>query len=164
MRLGSLEDECVLDLYAGCGTLGIEALSRGARRAVFVDSAARSIAVLRANLADLSLDGVSRVVRGDVIRSLRRLAAAGERFDLVLLDPPYAEGADAALEVLARSGVLAPGARVVSETAKRQSTGPVAGLVLEDARSYGDTVVTRWSAAREAAVEPEDGPRGPSGP
>ena len=97
-----VEDADVLDLYAGTGTLGIEALSRGARSAVFVDRASSSLSVLRGNLKKLKLISRSRVVSGDARRQLARLAREGEQFHLVLADPPYAGGELEALLVAAR--------------------------------------------------------------
>ena len=116
--LGDLDGVRALDLFAGSGALGIEALSRGATQAVFVERSAAVAELLRANLVDL---GVRERGEGRARRrrwaSVRRLAAAGERFDLALLDPPYAElGAMArALRALATSGILAPRATVVVE-------------------------------------------------
>src|SRR5262245_9255185 len=83
-RLSDLDGACVLDLYAGTGALGIEALSRGAARAVFVDRSDASLSALRRNLRTLDLEARARVVRGDVRAALRRLAGEAMRFDLVL--------------------------------------------------------------------------------
>ena len=88
-RLGALPGVRVLDLYAGTGALGIEALSRGARSAVFVEREGRTRAVLRGNLGDLGVDAVARVVAGDAPRAVAALGRNGARFDLVLIDPPY---------------------------------------------------------------------------
>ena len=111
--LGDLEGVRALDLYAGSGALGIEALSRGAATAVFVDVAAPSLAALRRNLADLGLRERTRDVRGDVVRALRRLARERARFDLVFADPPYASNEserlfaeDALRDLLAPGGCL----------------------------------------------------------
>jgi pantetheine-phosphate adenylyltransferase len=138
----------VLDLCAGIGTLGIEALSRGAAHAVFVERSRAALAVLRRNLAELGLAEAARVVAAEAARSLARLARAGERFDLVLLDPPYGTG-DAArlLEAVARAGILAPGATLVVEGSRREALPAVPGLVLLDRRRYGDTVVIRLRPA-----------------
>jgi 16S rRNA (guanine966-N2)-methyltransferase len=141
-RLGALDGARVLDLFAGVGALGIEALSRGAARAVFVERAAPALAALRTNLASLGLEAVARVVRGDAVTVAARLGHAGERFDLVLLDPPYASGqAEPALRALLASGALAPDATVVVETGRRHPVPPVPGLRRVDERRYGDTVL-----------------------
>jgi 16S rRNA (guanine(966)-N(2))-methyltransferase RsmD len=146
-RLGSLDGCHVLDLYAGSGALGIEALSRGAARAVFVERAAPAAAALRANLAALGLEEHARVLRGDAALALRRLARERARFDLALLDPPYGPGgAERALRAVADAAVMAPGGTVVVEASRRHPPGDVAGFVRGDERVHGDTVVVRYEA------------------
>jgi 16S rRNA (guanine966-N2)-methyltransferase len=157
--LGDLEGARVLDLYAGTGALGIEALSRGAAEVVFVERSRAALAVLRRNLASLELGagrpGPARVVAGDVSGVLRRLGRARERFDLVLADPPYAsDEAARALAALASGDVLAPGARVVVEAARRHPLPPVVGLALLGQRRYGDTII--WRFALAGAGRPEE--------
>lgn len=144
--LGDLVGARVLDLYAGTGALGIEALSRGAQRAVFVERSQAARAVLRRNLAFLGLGkDEARVLGGDAVAALRRLARGGERFDLVFLDPPYAsEEAPRALAGLVASGVLSPTAEVVLESSRRHPLPLVAGLALRGQRRYGDTTITRF--------------------
>src|SRR3989441_12933158 len=84
-----LEGARVLDLFAGAGGVGLEALSRGAAHATFVERDARAVAALAANVRALGVGSRARVVRAEVGRALGRLAAAGERYDVVFLDPPY---------------------------------------------------------------------------
>jgi 16S rRNA (guanine966-N2)-methyltransferase len=99
----------VLDLFAGSGSLGIEALSRGARAAVFVDAARQATAVIAANLQKLELVNRARIINADVPRALAQLAQAQESFDLIFIDAPF--GADCTAEVLAliaHLGLLAP--------------------------------------------------------
>lgn len=140
--LGDVAGLVVLDLYAGTGALGIEALSRGAERVVFVERSARSLAALQANLEQLELRERTRVVRGDAVRAIRRLAAEGLRFDLVLADPPYASGdAPRALAALAEAPLLAAGAAVVVERSRRHPLPPIAGLAMIEERRHGDTVI-----------------------
>ena len=147
-RLGDLEGAAVLDLFAGTGALGIEALSRGAASLVSVERARGAVAVLRANVAALRLNSSTRVMVEDVVHAVRRLGRAGMRFDLVLADPPYASReAQRALEALVEAEVLAAGAVVVLERGKSHPSPYVAGLALLDERRYGDTVVTRFVAA-----------------
>lgn len=140
--LASVSGARVLDLYSGTGALGIEALSRGAAAAVFVESARPAVAALRANLTALGLGGgVARVLSEPVARAAARLVAAGEPFDLVFADPPY-DDVDEALAVLeSLVPVLSPGARVVLEHATRRP--PRASTVLEAVRTrtYGDTAL-----------------------
>jgi 16S rRNA (guanine(966)-N(2))-methyltransferase RsmD len=150
-RLSDLEGVCVLDLYAGTGALGIEALSRGAERVVFVERSHASLSALRRNLHALELDGHARVVRGDVRGALQRLADEGECFDLVLADPPY-EGTELAvpLALLVSGGLLAPGATVVVERSRRHPLPAIEGLVSQGSRRYGDTEV-EWLEAGDAS-------------
>jgi len=146
-RLGDLRGTRVLDLYAGSGALGVEALSRGADSVVFVERAAATLAVLRGNVTALGLSAEARVIGDDVARAVRRLGRSGERFDLVLLDPPYAgDEAARALEALVDSGALADGAVVVVEHSRRHPLPGATGLALLDERRYGDTAITRLTA------------------
>ncbi len=133
--LGDVAGLRVLDLFAGSGALGIEALSRGAAGAVFVDSAAGAVAAIRRNLSDLDVEG--EVHRRDALRYLS--SAAGERaFDLVLIDPPYDSAAGLAgplADLL--PPVLTPNALIVTESHKRQPLELPFEAVRE--RTYGDT-------------------------
>ena len=148
--LGRLEGARALDLYAGTGALAIEALSRGAEAAVLVERTAASCKLARANLEALALADRARVVRGDARAVVKRLGRAGERFDLVLVDPPYAaRDTDALLRGLVGSGALAPSAQVIVESSARRLPAAVAGLSLVARRRYGDTVVTRFAAPGE---------------
>ena len=135
-----------LDLFAGSGALGIEALSRGAADAVFVERSGAVAAVLRSNLDALGLTGSGRLVRADAAAGVRRLAQEGARFELALLDPPYqdAVATERALRTLASSGILAPHATVVVEASKHAPPPVVEGLALVDERRYGDTVLHRF--------------------
>jgi 16S rRNA (guanine966-N2)-methyltransferase len=132
----------VLDLFAGTGALAVEALSRGAERAVLVEQAAPAVAVIRANLAALGLTGDATVRRTRAETYLR--TQRDGPFDLVFLDPPYAAGVGLVTGLLARlaSGALAPGASVVVEAAAR-AEAPVwpPGLVPDAPRRYGDTAL-----------------------
>lgn len=135
-------DAEVLDLFAGVGTLGIEALSRGARRAVFVELDARTAAALRANLDAAGLRARAEVWRQDALRAVRRLEERGDRFHLVFLDPPYRSGwLRKALARLATSSVLREDGLVVAESARGEAV-EAAGLRVVWQRTYGDTAVT----------------------
>ena len=137
-----LDGTRVLDLYAGSGALGLEALSRGAATAMLVESDSNAVAVLRKNIAAVGLPGA--VVRpGSVAAALAQ--APEEPFDLVLADPPYALDPSADLAALVR-GWLAPGAVVVLERARR--SGPPdwpSPLVPGRIRRYGDTEL-HWAS------------------
>jgi 16S rRNA (guanine966-N2)-methyltransferase len=136
--LGDLEGARVLDLFAGSGALGIEALSRGAGSAVFVDDAPAAIQAIRANLAALRID--AEVRRADALRHLGAASGDGAQYDLVFLDPPY-RLADTLAGRLSEAlpAVLAPGAVAVAESDRR---APLAlDLPLLDERRYGDTLI-----------------------
>jgi 16S rRNA (guanine(966)-N(2))-methyltransferase RsmD len=127
----------VLDLFAGSGALGIEALSRGARRAVFVERAAPALKALEENLAACRFLDRAEVRRSDFRAALKALA--GQRFDLVFVDPPY-EGPARDEAVGALAPVLAPGAWIVVETAAEQGApASPADWRLEAERKYGRT-------------------------
>ncbi|MBF9030734.1 16S rRNA (guanine(966)-N(2))-methyltransferase RsmD [Rhodobacterales bacterium HKCCE3408] len=133
----SLEGLAVLDLFAGTGALGLEALSRGAARAVFVDDGAAARALLRENIGALGAQGVTKVFRRDATD----LGEARDRFDLIFLDPPYGKGlGERALASAVAGGWLAPGAIVAWEEGV-EVTVP-AGFDVLDRRRYGDTWVT----------------------
>ena len=136
--LHDVRGSAVLDLFAGSGALGIEALSRGATTATFVDSAPAAIRAVRANLDALELE--AEVRRADARAFLRAARTAGRQYDLVLIDPPYRRASALAGDLAAAlPPVLAPGARVAVESDRR---APLElGLVLADERRYGDTVI-----------------------
>jgi 16S rRNA (guanine966-N2)-methyltransferase len=135
---GHLDNARVVDLFAGSGALGIEALSRGARFALFVDNGAEARALLRANVEAMGLGGVTRIWRADATK-LGSVPAGGP-FALAFLDPPYGLGlARPALAALVEGGWLGPNALcVVEEAAKAEIVTPD-GLELVDERTYGDT-------------------------
>lgn len=110
------EEERVLDLFAGSGGLGIEALSRGAGSAVFVDSSPQSVDVVRRNLESTKLAGKASVYRNDARRALKVMEKSGLPFDLIFLDPPYVvKDCDAILTEIAQRGLAAESAIAVVE-------------------------------------------------
>lgn len=133
-----LDGARVLDLFAGTGALGLEALSRGAATVVFVDDGATARALLRENIARMRAMGSTKVFRRDATRLGEN---RGPGFDLVFLDPPYGKGLGAeALASASAGGWLAPAARVVWEDSAPQPAPE--GFVLRDQRRYGETWVT----------------------
>jgi 16S rRNA (guanine966-N2)-methyltransferase len=147
---GAVAGARVLDLYAGTGALALEALSRGAASAVLVESSREALAALRANVASLGLEDRARVVVGDVVRSIPRIARAGP-FDLVFADPPWAmvDAGDvgSVLSELVRSDATVPTALVVLEHSARTASPAALGLEQVDARRYGDTALTFYKPA-----------------
>lgn len=139
----------VLDLYAGTGALGLEALSRGAARAVLVDSGAEAVQLCRSNTAELGFLSEVEILELPVARAVERLAAAGRRFSIVFADPPYVARAGTGL-LEAVEPVLAPGGTLVLEHDRRESLPEASGpLVRHDDRRFGDTVVSLY---RRAAI------------
>jgi 16S rRNA (guanine966-N2)-methyltransferase len=136
--LSGVEGGRVLDLFAGSGALGIEALSRGAAEATFVDSSAAACVAIRRNLE--ALPAVGEVRRQRALAFLDGARARGRQYDLVLLDPPYRQAPGLGHELSAALGpVLSPGARVVAESDRR---APLElNLEMLDERRYGDTLI-----------------------
>lgn len=133
----------VLDLFAGTGALGLEALSRGALHATFVDDGAKAFALMKTNIAKMRAEGETRVLRQNATR-LGPNSGAG--CGLVFLDPPYGKGlGEQALATAAKGGWLAPGAMVVWEEGANPAVPE--GFALVDQRKYGDTIVTLLKAA-----------------
>ncbi len=131
----------VLDLFAGTGLLGIESLSRGAARAVFVDHAKQSVALIRKNLALCGYENTGFICKWNLSKGLPRSKPfLNTTYDLVFLDPPYASHpAPGLVEDLSRSEQLAPGALIILETAKTVETKHAVSLPLIETRIYGDT-------------------------
>ena len=138
----------MLDLFAGTGALGIEALSRGATFAVFIDQAKAALSAIRHNIRELELDDRTRVIRWNILNDLNCLISERQGFDLIFLDPPYETNAVAAtLTGLASCGALAPAARVVIEHSVNESiTSPIEKMVLTDQRRFGKTLVSFMEA------------------
>ena len=135
-----IEGADVLDLFAGSGALGIEALSRGAASVTFVDQQPRGLAILRQNLDALGFKDRARLVRSDVVRWLEASPEAVRSADYVFLDPPYEDVVlDRALQALDR-GVGE--ALVLAEHSRRQPLPALQRLRVDRERRYGDTIVT----------------------
>jgi 16S rRNA (guanine966-N2)-methyltransferase len=138
--LGPPPEGNVLDLYAGTGALGLEALSRGAASAVFVEREHAPLVALRRNIKELGLEGRATVLGADVRTGLRRLAGTAARFSWVFLDPPYVKETEGVLAELSGSDLLTSCAVVVLEHDRRnRPPESVGNLFLTDRRQYGDT-------------------------
>ncbi len=131
----------MLDLFAGTGAVGIEALSRGARHVTFLERAGRATGVLRRNLEELGLVSRARVLTTDARRGLARLRRAGMRFDLIFADPPYdGDWAGWLAQEAGMVDVLAPAGILLLERAS-SAQAPNGGEILElrDSRAYGSS-------------------------
>jgi len=132
----------VMDLYAGSGSLGIEALSRGAKRALFIDNSKEAAEVIKKNLEDLNIDNKADVIKGDAVNELRRLVEGGFIFDLIFLDPPYN------IEVVKLRDIFTLLAKcfsssglIVFESGTDLSDSLVASIKEIDKREYGSTKI-----------------------
>jgi 16S rRNA (guanine(966)-N(2))-methyltransferase RsmD len=158
-----VRDAVFVDLFAGSGAVGIEALSRGARRAIFVEHFPAAVRLLRANLESLgiavagakgqSFAGAAEIIAADAIEGLEQLAARGVKADIIFADPPYADAPAYAelLDWLGDCDLLAAGGRVVFEHSRRLALPAVAGM-LERARlvEQGDTALSFYLPVRAA--------------
>lgn len=141
----SVRGRSILDIFAGTGAMGIEALSRGAARAVFVERHRPMARIIRRNLTDNeSFQAISKVLSCDYSRALRILMAEPGRFDIVFLDPPYLRGlAGESLKEISKSPILSEEVVVVVEHSPKEELEDAVGcLRLSDRRRYGDTQVS----------------------
>lgn len=141
-----IEGARVMDLFAGTGALGLEALSRGGKFCQFIDEGADARSVIRRNADALGAIGLCKIWRRDATKL--GPCAPQSPFDLVFVDPPYNKGlGEKALVSLLEGGWLAAGAVVVLEEAEKAVVGDIAGLSKIDERTYGDTVVRIYRLA-----------------
>ena len=160
----SLEHDAVLDLYAGSGALGIEALSRGAGYAVFVDQNVACVRVIQANIERIRFQDKTTVLKGripEVFARIRKAAVIGKtfppRYDTVFVDPPYnLRGNQAVLQGLHRFSLLKENARIVFEHFQKDCIRPVPeDYVIQEQRRYGDTMLTFFLYQPGEKVEDE---------
>ncbi len=139
-----------LDLYAGSGAVGIEALSRGAAQVVFLEQDAGCLRVLRENLEGAGLEP-RQVIAGDVLRILPRLARRGEGFDIIFLDPPYGSGlARRTLDMVASGDLLLPQGLVIVEHFAKETLPPQVGRLQRiREKKHGQTMLTFYEKASE---------------
>jgi len=150
----ALTDIAVLDLFAGTGALGIEALSRGARSAVFVDASPEAQRVIRANLNTTGLRRQGRIIRAYAPKGIKVAEEQGLCFGGVFLDPPYGEGwVEKTLRLLAHSAILEAEAWIVVEHGQQEESAErYSPLVLTDRRRYGTTGVSFYQRQGEEAA------------
>jgi 16S rRNA (guanine966-N2)-methyltransferase len=142
--LKSVEGYKVLDLFAGSGALGIEALSRGAEEVVFVDDSFSSATLIRKNLGKLGFKDKAKVIKKDVLRFLRgKNESASDGFNLILADPPYGKGiCQIILYMLSEKNFLDPEGIVVIEHHKKEKIEEKKSFILLKQKKYGDTLVS----------------------
>jgi 16S rRNA (guanine966-N2)-methyltransferase len=142
-RFGSLEGLTILDLFSGSGSLGIEALSRGAKSSVFVDSHAESLRLSRKNLELTGFDKLATLLQMDAARALQHLSNTGKTFDIILVDPPYAdkEITERVIGLLGKLDLSAPDGVLVFETDNRSELQPPDKFQLSSKKVYGDTAI-----------------------
>lgn len=136
-----LAGACVLDLFSGSGALGLEALSRGARSVLFVETDADARGAIRENVESLGATGATRIFRRDATQLGSMPGDKGGPFDLVFLDPPYGKGLGMKALVSAREGGWLAGDAVIVLECGADETPDVGEFQLEDMRRYGDTKV-----------------------
>ena len=130
-----IEGARFLDLFGGAGGVGIEALSRGAGEVVFVDSSRASYKLIHTNLQKVKVD--ARVIYADYLVALKRLAADGEQFDIIFIDPPYATNyGEKAVDFIAKNNLLCEGGVVIVEH-DAEHAPKVSSMELTDSRKYG---------------------------
>ena len=142
-----------LDLFAGTGAVGLEALSRGASAVTFVEGEPRAVKSLRANVDALSFSGRARVIAGDALPMLARLEAAGTAFDIIFMDPPYAgDLAARCMERLARGGILSENGILVVQAFHKTVLPERAGLLARvRERRYGESALVFYTKNRAGA-------------
>lgn len=133
--------ECrFLDLFSGSGAIGIEALSRGAKCAVMVDSDAKSIKVIKANVEAARVSERAEIITADVCTAIRRLGSIGRKFDIVFMDPPYSKGlVEKALEAIVEMGLLDEDGYIVAEQASEEPPLEINGLSVYRIKDYRAT-------------------------
>lgn len=140
----------VLDLFAGTGALGIEALSRGAERAIFVEYDPHILTALRRNIKECHLEKKSEILPCDVGRGIRILASRGEVFDLIFIDPPYARGlVEETLKELCQNALVSPQGIIIAEHSLKEDLSTPITWELIDRRQYGKTNISFWRLSAE---------------
>jgi len=155
---GEIEEKQVLDLFAGTGNLGIEALSRGARKVVFVEKGRHALGLIQKNLAQFGLGGRSEVLPIDANRAIGILKQRGETFDLILMDPPYERGLiEKTLLKLSLYPVYHRDSLLVIEHHRRETLAPILhGWNLIRQRQMGETVISFLTPqGNRVSVEPD---------
>ena len=151
---GTVQDAVVLDLFAGSGSMGIEALSRGASRAVFVEQDQKILRALRTNLDRCGVADQAEVVRGDAMKYLERLIRSKKSFDIIFADPPYASKLSQKIAVTINSVKRKVCGLLSTESGEEYDIPSGGSLEKKRTRKFGQTIVTYLEYR-------EDGPQGP---
>jgi 16S rRNA (guanine966-N2)-methyltransferase len=151
---GEVKESAVLDLFAGTGSLGIEALSRGATKALFVENRGEALQVLRKNLSQCGMEAESEIFSGDVLRAIGVLQSRRESFDLIFMDPPYGKGliAETIRKLGAHRIYHGRSLLVIQHDRREPLPEPLRGWRPIRERRIGDTIVS--------FLRPENGPEG----
>lgn len=149
---GAVSGARVLDLFAGSGALGLEALSRGAQLVVFCDVSREAVQTVRRNLAALGAEKDAKVLHQDYAAALKLLKDGGERFDLVFIDPPYAAVPEAVLKNLQAADILSGEGMIVYERDAKSVLALPEGLALLRSRVYGRTALDFIGHAEESSI------------
>lgn len=146
----SVIDSDILDLYAGTGNLGIEALSRGARFAVFVDKDRECSRIIMENLKHTKLETKGEVITGQALSVIKKLKDKNRKFDIIFLDPPYQSGVlEDTIAEITKSGILNEDGIIVAEHDSRHKLPEeINCLSIKDSRKYGDTAITFYRTGR----------------
>jgi len=133
----------VLDLFSGTGALGIEALSRGAKRVVFIEKSSKATKLLKENVNKLGLKEVTMILPLEIEKGLKNLSKKGEIFDIIFMDPPYDKGLiKPTLYKIIDFGILKKEGVIVVEHTARERPSPIFGLEIIKEKHYGDTFIT----------------------
>ena len=156
-----VENKVVLDLFAGTGNLGIEALSRGAKKAVFVESGRQALRLIQRNLSQCGMEGQSEIVPKDANRAIGNLEQKGEVFDLILMDPPYGKGmVRKTLAKLTSHRIYHEGSILVVQHDRRESIAEtVEGWKLFRQRRIGDTLISFLTSRLSSSASTGDDER-----
>lgn len=140
--------ECrFLDLFSGSGSMGIEAISRGAKKAVFVDNNRNSVAVINENIKATRFEERAEVMNCDISNAIARLGCLGEKFDIIFMDPPYNKGlVESALTYIVKANILADDGYIIAEQSQEDKIPEVMGLEVFRVKDYKITKMTFLSA------------------
>lgn len=156
--LGEAVIDCnFLDLFGGTGSIGIEALSRGAKHVVFIDASIKSIKVLKGNLENLNIKDCVEIFHTDYSTAIQKLYKYNKQFDIIFIDPPYSVGmAQSALVDIDRNPILAESGLIIVEHDSRDDMPPKVGkLDLYRIKQYGNTSLSFYSINKQAQHKEE---------